>query len=151
MRRSLGTTRGQRLAHLSALTAIAALILACSGCKYKVELIPRDSGTTAHITNVWIDSFGEAVSGHIELVVDGIRYSGSYISSPGGYGLTLLKQYCPRYGEMVKSTSQWYGQAFLASPGGQTLRCEYGGNYMKGGSGVCINDEGRIYDMIISR
>ena len=151
MHRPLRTPCGQMRTHLSALTAIAALVLACSGCKYRVELVPRDSGTTTHFTTIWVDSFGEAVSGHIELTLEEIRYTGTYVSSPGGYGLTLLKQYCPRYGEMVRSTSEWYGRAFMAAPGGKTLRCEYGGNFAKGGYGVCINDEGRLYDMIISR
>lgn len=151
MHRLLRTPRSQMRTHLSGLTAITALVLACSGCTYKVELSPRDGGTTTHFTTIWVDSFGEAVSGHIELTIDEIRYTGTYVSSPGGYGLTLLKQYCPRYGEMVRSTSEWYGHAFLAGPGGRTLRCEYGGNFAKGGHGVCITDEGRLYDMIISR
>ena len=149
MRRSLGTTRCRR--YLSALPAILALVLICSGCKYKVELIPRDNGSATHITTAWIDSFGDAVSGDIELTMDGILYTGIYVSSPGGHSLTLLKKYCPKYGDMVKSTSERYGKVLLAAPGGKTLRCEYGGNYGKGGSGVCIDDEGMLYDMVISR
>ncbi len=151
MHRSLRTPRSQMRTRLSALTAIAALVLTCSGCTYKVELVPRDGGTTTHFTTIWVDSFGEAVSGHIELTLEEVRYTGTYVSSPGAYGLSLLKQYCPRYGEMVRSTSEWYGRAFLAAPGRKTLRCEYGGSFAKGGYGVCITDEGRLYDMIISR
>jgi hypothetical protein len=41
MRRPLCATQYKR--YLSTLTAILALVLVCSGCKYKVELIPRDS------------------------------------------------------------------------------------------------------------
>jgi hypothetical protein len=134
-----------------ALTAILALVFICSGCKYKVELFPRDSGSATHITSAWIDSLGDAVSGDIELTIDGILYTGIYVSSPSDYGLTFLKQYCPQYGDMAKSTSERYGQAFLTAFGGKTLRCEYRGNYAKGGRGVCIDDEGRLYDMVISR
>lgn len=149
MRRSFCATQCRR--YLSTLTAILALVLVCSGCKYKVELIPRDSDSAPHITYAWIDSFKDAVSGDIELTIDGILYTGIYVSSPSGQSLTLLKQYCPKYGDMVKSTSERYGQVFLSAPGRKTLRCEYGGNYAKGGSGVCIDDEGRLYDMVISR
>lgn len=149
MRRPLCGTQCRR--YLSTLTAILALVLICSGCKYKVELIPRESDSAILTTNAWIDSFGDAVSGNIELTIDGILYTGIYVSSAGGHSLTLLKQYCPKYGDMVKSTSERYGQVFLTAPGGKTLRCEYGGNYVKGGSGVCMDDEGMLYDMVISR
>jgi len=134
---------------VAAVVVVAALL--CANCTYEVLLIPREGGETTHISKVWVDSFGEAVSGSIELVADGIRYSGTYVSSPSDYGLTLLSQYCPRHGDLVRSTSGWYGQASLKAPGGRTLRCEYKGNWSKGGYGVCLSNEGKVYDMLIER
>jgi hypothetical protein len=141
----LGTSCGRVVA-----VAFAATLI-CAGCAYEVRLIPREEGEPTHISKVWVDSFGEAVSGSIELVADGIRYSGTYVSSPSGYGLTILSRYCPQHGDLARSTSGWYGQAFLHAPGGRTLQCEYKGSWSKGGYGVCLSHEGKVYDMLISR
>lgn len=134
---------------LAALALIAALTWA--GCSYEVRLIPREDEGSVHITKVWVDSFGEAVSGNIELEADGVRYTGIYVSSPSDYGLTLLREYCPRYGSMVHASAEWYGYASLKTYGGRTLRCEYKGSFRKGGYGVCLSSEGKIYDLLILR
>jgi hypothetical protein len=97
-----------------------------------------------------IESIGEAFSGPIELVVDGLKYRGTYVASLNDYGFTLLETYCRRHG-VVRKFSDWYGQATLKEPWGRTLRCEYQGSSSKGGYGVCVSSEGEIYDMVISK
>jgi hypothetical protein len=132
------------------LVAITLAVFVCAGCAYEVTLIPRDGGQSSTST-VKVESIGEAFSGPIELIVDGFKYRGTYVSSLNDYGFTLLKTYCPRHRDVSRKLSDWYGQATLKETLGRTLRCEYIGSSSKGGYGVCVSNEGGVYDMIISR
>jgi hypothetical protein len=144
------TARGQSTAYWLWPVAIVLVTMVFISCTYQVLLIPRDDGEPGRTSKVWIDSFGECVSGSIDLIADGVRYSGTYVSSPSDYGLTILKQHGPKHGELVQETSAWYGQAFLQGPDARTLRCEYKGSWSRGGYGVCISNEGKVYDMHIT-
>lgn len=139
--------RVQRLLVVAIL--IASLIW--TGCKYKVYLDARDREEPTHATTVWIDSIGSAVSGSIQLTIGWDNYSGTYTASPSDYGMSLLKQHSPKKGELVKSSSDWYGRAFLQAPDGKTLQCEYKGSHSGGGYGVCLSSEGELYDLTILR
>lgn len=142
--------RGQNATRWLVPMMVVLIAMICSGCTYEVSLIPREGGGRLHASTIRIDSFEKTVSGRIDLLADGIRYSGIYVSMPSDYGLTLLKQYDPQHGDLVLSTSDWYGQASLQGPDGRTLRCEYKGRSSKGGIGVCVSNEGKIYEMLIS-
>jgi len=128
--------------------ALLLSMLLTTSCTYQIKLIPREQGQLATYYIVRIDSFSEVFSGQIDLVADGISYSGTYVVTSSDYGLTLLRDHGPTHGNLVKEEFFRYGQAKLRS-GSRTLRCEYIGTWTSGGFGVCVSNEGKIYDMLI--
>ncbi len=84
----------------------------------------------------------------VEVDIDGIRYSGTYSQSLGvGFGTAMA-------GRSIISgsfiTSDGSGQALMTSPTGRVLRCAFGTVVAMRGQGMCENNDGKRYDLIIS-
>lgn len=142
--------REQKKTSWLAQAAIILLVFVGTGCAYEVSLIPREDEGRKYKSTIIIDSFGEHFSGPIKITIDGVPYSGTYVYSPSDYGFTLLEEHCPRHGYMVRKQSEWYGRAVFLAPNGNKLNCEYKGSRSNGGYGVCLSNEGEVYDMLIS-
>ena len=142
--------REQKNTSWLAQAAIILFALVGTGCAYEVSLIPREDEGRKYKSTIIIDSFGERFSGPINIAIDGVTYSGTYVYSPSDYGFTLLEEHCPRHGKTVRKQSEWYGRAVFLAPNGNKLNCEYKGSRSNGGYGVCLSNEGEVYDMLIS-
>lgn len=129
-----------------ALTLLVTLV----GCSGTIQLMPRDSGKV-YSGAVQGSATG---AGTMTIDIDGETYTGSVVRTSSGDSFGFMQQYGKR-GTMSTGTMASVGstatvKAILSSPAGRGLRCEFSSDG-SGGGGVCVDDQGRVLDAIVSR
>ena len=136
--------------YIKLICALFSMTAALAGCSYTVSLAARDGGaiSTSKVQ-------GGASSGPMELVADGVRYTGQYVAVPSNSGFTVMTMYGRNMPSRTVSAYSGggvqYGRAMLSGEGGKSLICEYEGTASAGGFGVCRNSDGKLFDMLISQ
>ncbi len=129
--------------------SILVAALALSGCAGYVQMMPRDSGKVYSGT-VQGSATG---SGTMTIEVDGQQYSGPLMRTGSNDSFGFIQQYGKRgvsTGTMAMVGSASTVKALLSSPSGRGLRCEFTSDG-SGGGGVCVDDQGRVFDAIVGR
>ncbi len=132
------------------LVCYAGLALVLAGCSGMVQMMPRDSG------KVYTGTVQGSVtgSGVMSITIDSEQYTGPIVRTSSGDSVGLIQQYGKRSGSSfgtvttIGSTAGIKG--ILSSPNGRGLRCEFTSDG-SGGGGVCVDDQGRVFDAIVSR
>lgn len=116
-------------------------------------MMPRDSGKV-YMGEVKGNGFG---SGTITVVMDGVTYSGPgvRVTSNETFGFGQAYGFGSKNTLAVTGTSFSDGgttmvKAILSSPTGKGLRCDLS-TTGSGGGGICVDDQQRVYDAIITR
>ena len=133
--------------------ASAAAVLTLAGCSYNLQLMARDSGESGSGTA----AYGQQ-TGAVNIKIGDQAYTGTWASARMNDSFTLLNTY-GRNSRGTSATGTGFGQSYssgsagralLRSSSGAGLRCEFqtGGS---AGYGVCQNDQGKLYDMLISK
>lgn len=129
---------------------VAVLTLAMTGCALDVVLMER-GGTEMGRGSMssWL-STSEEITIHLR----GEEYKGRAVLSSGG-SFNLASMSGPRNGMAVGSgvsfNTSGNGNILAKSASGKGLRCVFNYSQMsKSGTGVCQDDEARLYDMQIS-
>jgi hypothetical protein len=121
-----------------------------TGCSGMIQLMPRDSGRVYSGT-VQGSMTGTGV---IAVAIDGEQYTGPIVRTSSSDSAGLIQQYGKRAGASFGSTATVGGTAaikgILSSPNGRGLRCEFTSDG-SGGGGVCVDDQSRVYDAIVTR
>lgn len=132
--------------------SIASLLLLglLVGCSGTIQVMPRDSGKVYSGT-VQGSATG---AGTINIDIDGHTYTGPVVRTGSNDSFGFIQQYGKR-GMMSTGTMASIGgtatvKAILSSPAGRGLRCEFTSDG-SGGGGVCVDDQGRVLDAIVSR
>lgn len=124
-----------------------------AGCAWQVDLMPRDSG------KIYQGQFtaGLGKSGDISVNIEGTVYSGKIVetSSTSSFGFTQAYGSNNRGAKANAFASSFtagdsYLKAILSSPEGRGLRCDIMGT-SGGGSGICLDDQSKVYDMVYSQ
>ena len=129
---------------------IGSICVALSGCAGYVQMMPRDSG------KVYSGTVQGSVtgSGTMAIDIDGQTYTGPVVRTSSGDSFGFMQQYGKRgmvsTGTMASVGSTATVKAILSSPAGRGLRCEFSSDG-SGGGGVCVDDQGRVFDAIVSR
>lgn len=129
--------------------AASALLAACS---FNATLMARDSGKT----------FSGELSGHgmgsgtMTVVINDTVFTGPVVrvgsSDSVGISNAFIAGRHGTFSAVGTSFSQGdkFAKALLSSPDGRGLRCELRGR-LSGGGGVCVDDNNRVYDVLLSR
>jgi hypothetical protein len=126
------------------------LVSVVAGCSGMIQLMPRDSGKVYSGT-VQGSATG---AGTMTINIEGETYTGPVVRTGSNDSFGFLQQYGKR-GLMSTGTMASIGntatvKAILTSPAGRGLRCEFTSDGT-GGGGVCVDDQGRVLDAIVSR
>lgn len=132
-----------------AIVAAAAL----SGCAYNVSLMPRDSG------RVYTGSLesGGGPSGTMTVSLEGDTCTGpaARVASNESFGFVSAygRSSTGQFGTASANTYQSGDatvKAIMSCKSGKGLRCDLTGRGASGG-GVCLDDAGKVYDVIATR
>lgn len=137
-------------------TCVIPIAISVSGCSatFDMQVMPRDSGK---MYSGWLYGAGNG-TGSAEITIDGITYAGPAVrsSSPESVALTSITTLGPIYPKtssavtVADSGANVGVKALLRSSEGRGMRCDLQGR-PHGGTGICIDDSGRIFDVIMSR
>jgi hypothetical protein len=121
-----------------------AILASCffTGCTGTILAMPRDSGKTYSGT-----VSGGIFSGSIAINIDGETYSGPIINTDAGFG--LIQKYSKGGAVAGEFGGERTVKGILSTPSGKGIRCEFTSNGL-GGSGICVDDNEKIYDAIVS-
>lgn len=134
------------------LIALSAAVLA--GCAYQLTLMPRDSGQV-YRGEATEDQMG---GGTLRVTIDGRLYAGHWVSTSSNDSFTILNTY-GRGARGGSFTGTGFGQSYgaggtgkamLSSQDGKGLRCEFTSSGYGSGGGVCVDDGGRVYDLMFT-
>lgn len=123
--------------------ATAASLLVGCAIPLEARMMPRDSG------NVFI---GKVVANGInsatmEITVNGENYTGLWVSaSAADSSQLILKHGSEKY--KITQTGTGINKGIFTSSSGKGLRCESTATGM-GGAGICLDDSGRVYDILV--
>jgi hypothetical protein len=117
--------------------AISALML--TGCTGTINIMPRDSGKVCKGT-----VYGNGFSGSITIDINGEIFTGPIMRTDAGY--SLIQQYSGTAAAEAGGSRNVKG--ILSSEQGHGLRCEFTSNG-SGGSGICVDDNKKVYDAIV--
>lgn len=126
------------------------IAVALTGCAFKVTMMPRDGGKTYEGQ---LQSDGGS-GGTMSITIDDVSYTGPIMK----VGSNSTFGFAQAYGSNSRGTTarasaftQSYGDSFfkaiLSGSGGKGLRCDISGR-IEGGGGVCVDDAGKVYDVI---
>jgi hypothetical protein len=137
--------------HVQKITgSVALLAVVLTGCAGYVQMMPRDSG------KVYLGTVQGSVTGAATMTIDidGQTHIGPVVRTGSNDSFGFLQQYGKRgltsTGTMASLGGTATIKAILSSPAGRGLRCEFTSDG-SGGGGVCVDDQGRVYDAIVSR
>lgn len=134
------------------LAALAATVLA--GCSsMNVTMMPRDSGK---LYAGKVNSEGDG-AGTMTVAMEGGECAGPVVrvASNQTFGFANTFGVNGRGASASALTAGMtdgdsFAKAMLTCPGGKGLRCDVSGRSGKGG-GICVDDAGRIYDVVMRR
>lgn len=128
--------------------ALAASVISLGGCAtYDLTLMPRGPGPMEHGVakqlnkSVSIEIGGETFSGHYVFVQGGsfslgTAFTGAQVATATGMGVSAVGN----------------GNVLAQAPDGHNLRCVFtASGWSQSGTGICLTDEGKAYDLQISR
>lgn len=128
------------------------LSLACcliiAGCSWAVQMMPRDSGTIYR----GIANGNGMGSGNISVEIDGRSYSGPKFRTASSDSFGFFQAYGGT--KSVFGVSQTFGgtvavKAILSSPDNRGLRCDLTGDGRGHAGGICVDDRGRVFDVLV--
>lgn len=130
--------------------ALSLSVVFFAGCSGIIQLMPRDSGKVYSGTV----QGGITGTGVIAIPIDGEQYTGPVVRTSSSDSAGMLQQYGKRSGANFGSIASVGGTAtlkgILSSPNGRGLRCEFTSDG-SGGGGVCADDQGRVFDAVVSK
>lgn len=131
---------------MKAIVITAALLL--GGCAtYDLTLMPREAGALAHGTAKQIDK-------SVSIQIGDETYSGKYVYVQGGaFSLgTAFSGANVATGNAVAVSAVGNGNVLAQSPDGHNVRCVFSfSGWSQAGTGMCLTDQSKIYDLQIVR
>lgn len=115
------------------------------GCAYKIQLMPRDAGTI-YTGSVQSDGMG---SGTLSVQLDGKSCSGSFAKAGSSDSFGFFQAYGRRgssFGSVQSYGASAAYKALMTCTDGSGLRCDVEGGST--GAGICVDSNGRVFDMI---
>lgn len=114
---------------------------------YQLDLMPRGQGEMAYGTAKQIDK-------SVSIELGGETFVGKYVFVQGG-AFSLADGVAG--GTNVSSTAYTFsatgnGNILARAPGGHNLRCVFRASSLsRSGTGECVTDDGKVYDLQLSR
>ena len=133
----------------SSICALLLLPIALSGCSGMVQMMPRDSGKV--FSGTVQGSLGG--SGTMTVTIDGDVFTGPIVRTSSNESFGFIQQYGRRgssFGTVISGDGTATVKGILSSQSGRGLRCEFTSNG-SGDGGVCVDDQSRVYDAIVTR
>lgn len=131
---------------------IAVSVLSLSGCALDVALMERGGPATGGGKV----PYTMAKSGEITIALGGEEYAGRWVLAQGGsYSLASMSGASPAGGMSAVGTGVNFdaagnGNILARSASGKGLRCVFNySGFSRTGTGLCQDDNGRLYDMQI--
>lgn len=134
------------------LLAILAVV-ALTACSMTVTMMPRDSGRlyTGQVTGAG------GGSGTMTVALDGMSCTGPIVAVASNqtfgffsaHGTNTRGTGVSTFGTTATS-GDTFAKAILSCVNGSGLRCDVSGQAGKGG-GICVDDSGRVYDVLMQR
>ena len=126
---------------------VMSLPLLMASCAWQVQMMPRDSGKV-YSGEVRGNGFG---SGTITVNIDGEIYTGPIVRTGSNGSFGFFQAYGG--GKNTFATAQTLSsnvtvKAILSSHDNHGLRCDIVGDGHGHGSGICLDDQGKVYDAI---
>lgn len=135
----------------TATLVIAASAALCS-CAFNATLMARDSGKT-YSGEMSGNGMG---SGAMTVVINDTVFTGPVVRVGSNDSVGISNTFVTgRHGTFSAvgtsfSAGDKFAKALLSSPDGHGLRCDLRGR-LSGGGGVCVDDNDRVYDVILTR
>lgn len=130
-------------------TALSALLLA--GCSMTVTMMPRDSGR--HYTGQVTGAGGG--SGTMSVALDGASCTGPLVTVASNETFGFFNAFGSNTRGVAASSfgsgymaGDRFAKGILSCTDGSGLRCDVSGRMGKGG-GICVDDRGRVYDVVM--
>lgn len=124
------------------------LALSLQGCAtYDIALMPHGPGPMAHGTAKQIDK-------SVSITIGDEIYSGHYAYVQGGsFSLgTAFSGGQTATGSAVGVNAVGNGNVLAQSPDGHNLRCVFSfSGWTQQGTGVCVTDDNKLYDLQVTR
>jgi hypothetical protein len=134
-----------RAAFLALVVGAASLLAGCA--TYNLELMPRESGSIEQGTAKQIDK-------SVNVTIKGETYTGHYAYVQGGsfsFG-TAFSGGQTAFGNAIGISAVGNGNMLASSASGHNLRCVFSfSGWSQQGTGICLTDEQKLYDIQISR
>jgi hypothetical protein len=128
--------------------SVACCCLLIVGCTWPVQMMPRDAGTVYR----GVANGNGMGSGTMSVDIDGRLYSGPMFRTASSDVFGFFQAYSGT--KSAFGTSQTFGgsvavKAILSSPGNHGLRCDMMGDGRGHGGGICVDDQGRVFDILV--
>jgi hypothetical protein len=127
--------------------AVACCLLVGS-CSWPVQMMPRDAGMVYR----GVANGNGMGGGTMSVDIDGRLYSGPMFRTASSDAFGFFQAYSGT--KSAFGTSQTFGgnvavKAILSSPDNHGLRCDMTGDGRGHGGGICVDDQGRVFDVLI--
>ena len=126
-------------------TAICALLAGCA--TYDLSLMPRGPGKMAYGTAKQIDK-------SVTISIDDRTYAGKFAYVQGG-SFTLATAFSggrAATGNATSISAVGNGNVLAQAPDGHNLRCVFSfSGWSQSGTGTCLTDDNRLYDLQIAQ
>ena len=130
------------------LAAGTIFLVACASSGV-VQMMPRNSGKVYSGT---VQGNGGG-SGTMSITIDGEVFTGPIVRTSSDTGIGIIQQYGrggSSFGTVLSGGLTANVKGILASSNGHGLRCEFTSDG-DGGGGVCVDDNSRVFDAVVTR
>jgi hypothetical protein len=117
-------------------------------CTWPVQMMPRDAGTIYR----GVANGNGMGGGSISVDIDGRLYSGPMAQTASGDAFGFFQAYSGT--RSAFGASQTFGgnvavKAILTSQDNHGLRCDMMGDGRGHAGGICVDDQGRVFDVLV--
>ena len=134
----------------SSVFAAPAIAIFLTGCSFHVQMMPRDNGKI-YTGSIEGNGFG---SGTMKVDIDGTTFAGPLVRTSSNESFGFIQTYGGRGAGSFATASSASGsqtaKAILSSFDNHGLRCDLVADGGHGG-GICVDDQGRAFDVLLSR
>jgi hypothetical protein len=134
---------------------LADVVVTLGGCaggsRWQVQMMPRDSGTVYSGVGQGDGSGG----GSVAITIEGRTYTGPVVRTAANESFGFFQAYGSRGVNAIGGSQSFGGTVYvkgiLSSPDNRGLRCDLTGDGHGHLGGICVDDKGRVYDVVASR
>lgn len=131
--------------------SLALLVLPGCAHTWHVQMMSRDSGKVY----TGVGQGNGLGGGTVTITINGRTYTGPVVRTAANESFGFFQEYGSNganslgFSQLVDGTV--YVKAILSSPDNKGLRCDLTGDGRGHLGGICLDDRGRVYDVVASR